>query len=191
MAELTLYGFAPSTYTRTTRMTCVEAGAAYVLEPLDFKASSHLALHPFGKMPVMRHGAITLFESLAICSYVDTVFGGSCQPAAPADRARMLQWISALMDNVYPPVVGDLAKAERPDAATLEEARSRLRIVEQAMAQAPFLDSKGLTLADLFLFPMLDFALAIGGADLLAGCPQLMRWHGEMAQRSSSRETAS
>jgi glutathione S-transferase len=35
-----------------------------------------VAIHPFGKIPVMRHGDVTLAESRAICGYVDRAFDG-------------------------------------------------------------------------------------------------------------------
>ena len=189
MTDLTLYGFAPSTYTRTARMVCAESGAAHMLEPLEFKEASHLALHPFGKMPAMRHGDLRLFETLAIAVYIDTAFGGSCQPGTPLERARMLQWISAAMDNVYPIAVAALAEAQQGDREVLSAARAALAPFEQALSGTPYVDSAALTLADLFLFPMVDFAIAVAGTDLLAGYAHLPRWHDRIGQRRSSQET--
>ena len=34
------------------------------------------AIHPFGKMPVLRHGDFTLCESKAIATYLDRAFDG-------------------------------------------------------------------------------------------------------------------
>jgi glutathione S-transferase len=57
VSTLILYGVAFSTYVRTARMACVEKGAGYTLahDSVDeVRSRAHLALHPFGKMPVMR-----------------------------------------------------------------------------------------------------------------------------------------
>lgn len=192
MADVILYGFAPSTYTRTARMACAESGASHELRPLEFKQPSHFALHPFGKMPVMQLGGVTLFESLAIASYVDDVFGGGrLQPKQPANRARMLQWISASIDYVYRNVVGALIKSEATDGAALETARAQLRVADAALAQSAYLAGEKVSLADLFLFPMLDYAAANAGEPLLMGFTHLSRWHHEMARRPSAQETRS
>ncbi len=56
MTTMTLHGFAPSTYTRTCRMAALEKGVDHDLVPVAYGEPSHLALHPFGKMPAMSHG---------------------------------------------------------------------------------------------------------------------------------------
>jgi glutathione S-transferase len=94
MNAVTLYGFPGSTYVRTARMVCEEKRIPYTLSPLEFRSESHRALHPFLRMPAMRAGDVLLFETLAIATYLDgTGEARPLQPAAPPDRARMLQWV--------------------------------------------------------------------------------------------------
>ena len=41
-------------------MVCEEKGVPYTLSPLEFRAESHHALHPFLRMPVLRAGELRL-----------------------------------------------------------------------------------------------------------------------------------
>ena len=34
----------------------------------------HLALHPFNRVPILRHGDFTVYETSAIASYIDEAF---------------------------------------------------------------------------------------------------------------------
>ncbi|MCQ8780461.1 glutathione S-transferase family protein, partial [Escherichia coli] len=53
------------------------------------------AIHPFGKMPVLRHGDLTLFESKAIATYLDSTFPGPRLIPGEARHAALLeQWVS-------------------------------------------------------------------------------------------------
>ena len=87
MSNITIYGVAPSTYARTARMAFHEKGVAHEFEEVDFTSGEHKKLHPFGKVPAMRHGDLVLYETLAIGTYADTAFDGPpLQPASAPTR---------------------------------------------------------------------------------------------------------
>src|SRR3954452_14408224 len=97
-----IIGSARSTYTHAIRMVCEEKGIDYVLTEKPLRAPEIRAIHPFGKMPVLRHGDFQLFESKAIDASLDRIF-----PAPylfPSDlllAALPEQWVSltnTLMD---------------------------------------------------------------------------------------------
>ncbi|HMP61559.1 MAG TPA: hypothetical protein PKA17_00360, partial [Phenylobacterium sp.] len=51
----------------------------------------------------LQHGDRVLFETLAICVYLDEAFEGPpLQPATPAGRAQMLKWIGVVNAYVFP-----------------------------------------------------------------------------------------
>ena len=69
-------------------------------------SEAYRELHPFGKIPAMRHGDVTLFETSAIARYIDETFPGPrLQPADPRERAVMNQWISACNHYFYSDVI--------------------------------------------------------------------------------------
>src|SRR5262249_7248917 len=110
-AMLILYGLARSVYTRIARLVLEEKGVAYDLREVEIFGPSgvpaeHLARHPFGRIPVLAHGDLQLYETAAICRYVDEAFPGpSLQPSTPTGRARMAQIIGLLDSYAYRPMV--------------------------------------------------------------------------------------
>ncbi len=189
MKHVELFGFAGSTYVRTARMVCAEKRVEYQLKPLEFRQDSHRELHPFLRMPVMRVGDLVLYESLAIATYIDDAFDGPrLVPGTPVGRARMLQWISTCSDYLYADLVQALLKSDDPSDADLAAARRDLEVVNQPLANRPFLLGDELYLCDLFLAPMIDFAHG-HQATLFAGLDGLAAWRLRMASRSSFKGT--
>lgn len=191
MNKVQIFGFAPSTYVRTARLICEEKGIEYSLEPLEFQEESHRAVHPYLRMPALRYGDVTLFETLAIAIYLNEEFSGPDLEAGKAlERARMFQWISAASDYFYGDIVVPLALADTPDPQTAEVAIALLRPVDRALAAQPYLAGDDLTLADLFLLPMLLYAeKAIGDARLFAPLADLSGWLGRLRERPSVSST--
>ena len=71
MTNVEIIGPAPSTYTRAVRMVCEEKSIPYDLKQSPPHSTDVDAIHPFGKVPVMRHGDFELCESKAIATYLD------------------------------------------------------------------------------------------------------------------------
>ncbi|HWN49239.1 MAG TPA: glutathione S-transferase family protein, partial [Xanthobacteraceae bacterium] len=95
MATPEIIGSIRSTYTRAACMVCEEKGIEYVLTERPLHAPEILAIHPFGKMPVLRHGGVELFESKAIATYLDRSFPAPCVfPSDPRLAALTEQWVS-------------------------------------------------------------------------------------------------
>ena len=95
MAAPEIIGSIKSTYTRTACMVCEEKGIEYVLTETPLHAPELFAIHPFGKMPVLRHGNVELFESKAIATYLDRSFPAPFVfPSDPHLAALTEQWVS-------------------------------------------------------------------------------------------------
>src|SRR3982750_1162823 len=95
MPKPEIIGSARSTYTWAVRMVCEEKGIEYSLIERPLRASEIIAIHPLGKMPVLRHGDVELFESKAIATYLDRVFPAPfVLPSEPRLLALTEQWVS-------------------------------------------------------------------------------------------------
>ena len=95
MLKPEIIGSSRSTYTRVVRMVCAEKGIEYEFKEAELGAPEIFAIHPFGKMPVMRHGDVELFESKAIAAYLDRCFPGpTVFPSDPLLGALTEQWVS-------------------------------------------------------------------------------------------------
>ncbi len=188
---------------RTVRLVCEEKAIAYDLDPLRPGATKDQGLHPFGKIPVMTEGDFTLFETLAIACYLDATHDGpALQPADPRDRARMIQWIGTINDVVYdamvrrfsiqyafPRAAGGQSDREVIDGA-LPRIRHQLAVLDRAIGDGSFLAGDRLSLADLFLGPILFYLRLIReGAGLMQSVPSLERAYGTIAARPSFAAT--
>ena len=114
MTETTIYGPAFSTYARSLRLALEEKGAPYNLVEVDLlsgahKGEEHTARQPFGKVPAFEHDGFTIYETVPILKYIDSVFEGpDLQPSGPRERARSDQ-ILAITDNyAYPAMIGQI-----------------------------------------------------------------------------------
>ena len=203
MAEVTIYGFPQSTYVRTARLACEEKGVAYDNEPVEFGSKEHLAVQPFGKIPGFRHGETTLFETLAICAYVDETFDGPpLQPADALGRAHMMEWVSAHNDYGYKALIHGLvfprivapSRGEEPDetliAETLPAIDRFLEIANGALGDRTFFAGDAVSIADLFVVPCLFYvSMTPEGQERLPKLANVSRWLDQMKSRPSFAAT--
>ena len=177
MAAIVFHSMEGSSYLWTAMMIADEKVVTYSHEPLQLNSPEHLRLHPFGKMPILQHGEVFLYESLAIAHYIDKAFDGpALQPSDSLGQANVLRWISIVNAYVFP-VMNRFFKERvvkpgwgiEADAAFLETAKTALpiqmRLIDEALARDGFLVGNSLTVADCFLFPiLLFFGLTAEGA---------------------------
>lgn len=196
-----LYGYGASTFTRMARLALAEKRVAHeFVEVASWdgyrKDPAFADLHPFAKVPVLDHGTMRLYETLAICIYIDEAFAGpGLQPTEPLERARMLQLISAILDYAWPVWV-PLFAGERffaafedrwPDEDRIAGAMPRLtRAAETVDALLAARAPSAFDLSDIFLAGSFCYlAEAPEGAAVLGSNPALARWWRRMQQRAS------
>jgi glutathione S-transferase len=170
MPELQIIGGPQSNYVRVTRIACAEKGVPYTLVPVMPHTPEVDAIHPFGKIPVMRHGDVTLSESRAICFYIDHTFDGPLlAPRDPAGGARTEEWISLVNTTIDPLLVRQYLAAYffprtpegRPDRAVIDAVLPKMEghfaVLDRAVAKTAHLVGDTFTLADMNLLPILFF----------------------------------
>ena len=106
-----LYHF-PSPNPQKVHVAILELGLECELVPVDLtKGEQHqpafLALNPYGRVPVLTDGDVTVFDSQAILSYLGEKTG-KLWPSTAAGRAVALQWLFFLSGHLSPSVT-DLA----------------------------------------------------------------------------------
>lgn len=203
-ATVMLLGDPRSSYVRTARMGLAEKGMKYTLQPVAPHTPEILAVHPFGRVPGFRDGRVALFETSAILRYVDEAFPGpSLIPGTVRDRARCEQWVSAInayldgtmirryvLQYIFPKGAGSQPDRAVIDAAVKEMAE-QLAILERAYGGNDFLAGRSLSMADLFLAPMLHYVEQFPeGKALLPTYPNVARAQGVIRERASFRDTA-
>ena len=91
--ELISFGLCP--YVQRAIIVLTEKGVAHRRTYIDLanKPDWFREISPLSKVPAMRIGDVTLFESAVICEYIDEVTPGSLHPADPVRRAKHRSWI--------------------------------------------------------------------------------------------------
>ncbi|RAL23826.1 glutathione S-transferase [Lujinxingia litoralis] len=103
---LTTFEWVPETprgYVRDIRVRWAleEAGLPYRVESVPFKGrdTEHFSHQPFGQVPWLTDGDISIFESGAILLYLGNR-SEALLPADPQERAEATQWLFAALNSV-------------------------------------------------------------------------------------------
>ena len=201
-----LHGYRYSVYNRTARMVLLSKKVEHrtiEVDPFAELSEAYLKLHPFGRVPVLTHGAFELFETNAITRYVDRAFKGPpLQPESAAALARMDQVISVIDAYAYRPMVrqvsshaffrplfGEPSSREEIEAG-LEASRKVLSFLDGVAGEGEVLNGRDISLADWHLAPMMDyFVRAEEGRAALASHPALQGWWDQMPVRDVLKAT--
>lgn len=188
-----LHGYRYSVYNRIARVTLLSKNVDHErieVDPFAELSEAYLRLHPFGRVPVLVHGAFELFETSAITRYVDGAFDGPpLQPERAAALARMDQVIAVIDAYAYWPMVrqvsshaffrpfiGEPSSREEVDLG-LEASRKVLSFLDRVAGEGEVLTGRDITLADCHLAPMIDyFVRAEEGKEALSPHLALQKW---------------
>src|ERR1700730_10457617 len=151
-------------------MVCEEKAIDYDLTEALLGAAEIRALHPFAKMPVLRHGDLVLCESKAIATYLDRAFGEpQLIPSDPRLAGLTEQWVSLINTAIDPLLVRRYLLAYavpktadgKPDRALIEallpDVRAQLALLDGAVPPTNHLVGDRFSLADVYLLPMLHY----------------------------------
>lgn len=201
--SVTLFGFRHSVYQRVVRIVLQEKRVAFRVQevnPFDPVEAERLRdLHPFGRVPVLRHGPFDIYETSAIARYVDAAFDGPrLVPDEPRAAARMAQAIAVIDAYGYWPMIRqvfarrvfapneDTALNEAEVARGLDASRAVLVALDAIAADTRVLTGDAITLADCHLGAMMDyFTRAPEGDALIRSQPHLDRWWRKIRARPS------
>lgn len=156
----------------------------YELVPVDFmggehKSSAMLAKNPFGEIPVLTDGDLTLRDSQAILLYLARKYGGEGWfPTEATAMAQVVEWLMVAENEV----------ARGPNDARLhdkfgylidvqvarEHAERILGILEQRLGDRKWLALCRPTIADVACFPYV--ALSHEGGVPLTNYPSIRAW---------------
>jgi glutathione S-transferase len=159
---------------RDTRVRWVleEAGLPYEVRPVSFaamKEPAHLAVQPFGQIPIYEEGDLVLFESGAIIFHVAEHYAGLL-PSDPNARARAIMWMFAALNSVELPILelvivkfteGDKPWIKERLPLVLDRIRDRLRQLSVRLGDAEWLDG-AFSAGDLLMVSVLQRAKPSG-----------------------------
>lgn len=168
--ELELIGAPQSNYVWTCRIALGERQIPYKFSPERPHSPAVDAIHPFGKIPVMRHSDVALCESKAICTYIDRQFQGKpLIPKSAYGGALCEQWISLINREIDPLLIREYLlgyfvggrAGGQPDRAKIDAALPKMpkhfELLDRAVGKSGFLVGDNFSLADCFLVPILFY----------------------------------
>ncbi|MEO0373279.1 MAG: glutathione S-transferase family protein [Cyanobacteria bacterium P01_A01_bin.17] len=202
MTELQIIGLPQSNYVWATRLFIAEKGVPHTMVPAEPHSPPVSEIHPLGKVPVMRHGDVSLGESRAICSYVDRCFDGpTLLSEDPVRAAQTEQWASILQTTIEPLLVRQYLFAYmfpktddgQPDRALIDQLVPKLEehfdLLEKAISNGE-IGSDAFTLTDAYLIPILFYLQnAPESAKALEQRPLLTEYLARQLKRPSVQET--
>ena len=203
MSNVEIIGAARSTYTRVARMVCEEKSIAYELREAAPRSPDAFAIHPFGKIPVLRHGDFELYELKAIATYLDLSFPGPrLIPTEPREAALTEQWVSLVNTRIDTTMIRTYLFAYifpktadgKPDRKAIDAlvpaVEQEVGLLDRAVAKTGFLVGDGFTYADLNLMPILFLVRQLPeGAAAMAAAKPLSDYYQRLAARPSFQNT--
>jgi glutathione S-transferase len=197
MSDVTLFGFPRSVYVQMAGIVLTHKEVPYTFHDLEaeMNAPSHLALHPFERVPILRHGDFTVYETAAIVAYADDAFdGATLTPGDARPRARMNQWISAVNGYYYPYLIYHVSHErnvfpqlgipadEKVVAHALPKVEVCLQVLERELSDSgEFLLGPQLGLADFFMLPIIHgFGFAPEAQQMYPRFPAIRAWRERM-----------
>src|SRR5215831_19296842 len=205
MPDPNVYGFPRSTFVNIVRLVLTYKEVPYTFHDLESEMGkqSHLALHPFNRVPILRHGDFTLYETSAIVAYIDETFPRlPLQPRDIPGRVRVDQWISMVNSYYYPymiyhvtherlvfPELG-IASDERVVAHALPKVQLGLGVMERQLSHGEdYLLGGEPTLADFYVLPAaFAFSLTEEGKIMYPKFPAFCRWRERMESLPTTRK---
>jgi len=145
------------------RWALEEAGLPYRVESTPFRdrGPDHFAAQPFGQVPWLTDGDLTIFESGAILLHL----GGKSPKLMPTDgqgRAEVLEWVIAALNSVDLPSQPWVLfrfmgfPGEAPEAKFIEDfLKARLDRMEAVLSDRHWLAGGRFTVADLLMADVL------------------------------------
>jgi glutathione S-transferase len=202
-----IYGHPWSINTRKSLLVAAEKGQPVELKLVmipkgEHKQPEHVALHPFGKVPVLQHDSFVLYETQAINRYLDRNLNGpALVPSDPRAVALVDQWIG-IVDSYFSPhaqpfIVETMFRRylggeqnQQAIASGRAGMQPALDAADHRLSESPYLAGNQLSLADIHFMPYIEYLMRIGADDLVTSRKSFAAWWDRVSGRPSWQRVA-
>ncbi|TCU26724.1 glutathione S-transferase [Rhizobium azibense] len=187
-------------YVQRAAIALGEKGVPYerIFIDLDDKPDWFLKISPLGKVPLLLIEAdgrqINLFESAAICEYIDeTQPGPRLHPQDALTRARHRGWMefgSSILADLW---IYETTSDPRVLATKRTVLASKFLVIETELSGGPHFGGTSFSLVDAVFAPIFryfDVFDTISDSRIFDGLEKVQRWRSTLAQRRSVRQAA-
>jgi glutathione S-transferase len=141
---------------------------------------AYLRLNPNGKVPTLLDGTAVIWESNTILRYIANKASTPLYPVEPVARSQVERWMDWQLASLNGPYIGIFKEAKKPAgeraaswAHDAVELSAQLTILDDALADRPWLAGADFSLADICLGPIvhrcLDFPVELPALERLKG----------------------
>ncbi|KAK1294078.1 putative glutathione S-transferase GSTF1 [Acorus calamus] len=207
--KVKVFGLALSTCTARVLTALEEKGASYEVVNVNLQIGEHkqptyLARNPFGQIPALEDGSLTIFESRAMARYVAKKYSSGTdllRSGNPGEAAHVDVWLEAEAQHFNPPIstivyhlvivpiFGGVAdeKVVEENTAKLEKV---LDVYEERLSKSKYLAGDFFSLADLSHFPYTYYLMKTPKASLVTSRPHLKAWWEAVSSRPAFKKVA-
>ena len=186
-----------STNSRKVLTTLAEVGMQYEYMHVDFalgehKCEPHLSRQPFGQIPALEDDAFALYETHAMCRYINAKADGPLVPRDARARAVVDQWMSIETANfsghamkfIYHYI---LHFAHEPSVLEYAGAAldKTLSVLAVQLSKQAFIGGQTLTLADICFMPYFEYAMMTPARNIIERRSDVVRWWNAVRERPS------
>ncbi|AFY86393.1 Glutathione S-transferase domain protein [Chroococcidiopsis thermalis PCC 7203] len=202
MAEITIYSATVCPYAHRSRLVLLEKGIDFELIEIDLqnKPAGFTEISPYGKVPVIKHGDVRVWESAIINEYLDEVFPEpSLLPKEPVNRAQARIWID-FANTRFIWAYSNLLRSPDPQQqkAAAQELYSQLEFIEKEgleklSGEGSYWFGNSISLVDLTFYPWFERWSALEhyrGFGLPPEFTRLQQWRKAVSQRESVKAIA-
>jgi len=210
MATIKVHGSPFSTATRTTLCCLNEKEVEYEFVTVELSAGAqkqpqYLALNPFGVVPTIQDGDLTLFESRAIIKYLAKKYKGQGTEllgSTLSEHALVEQWSQVegqsfnspastiLFQTALVPMRGGITD-EAVVGSNMEKLGKVLDIYEERLSKSKYLAGDFFSLADLQHLPCIHYLVNnCGKGELVSSRKHVNAWWESISSRPAWKKVA-
>ncbi len=198
MTQLKLVSHALCPYVQRAAIALTEKQVTFerIVVDLSSKPEWFRAISPLGKVPLLLVDDAVLFESAAICDYLDETIAPRLHPADPIRRAQHRAWIefaSSVLNDIWGFYVAPDADGFERKTADIGAKFQRLED-ELAHREGLYFSGAVFSLVDAAFGPVFRYFDVFErhiDPDVFDGKPNLKAWRRALSARESIREAVS
>lgn len=200
LAEITICSKQACPYAQRSRIVLRAKGLPFQVVEIDLhnKPDWFLAISPYGKVPLLKHGETVLYESSIINEYLNDAFPQPPMlPEDAAERAFHRIWIDFCNNRVQPGMMAVLCAPASEYLARAEALDSTFHTLEahlqQHSATQPFFQGHRFGLVDASYAPSFERLCALSSLRNYAlpqDTPRVQEWARALAEHPAVSDTA-